>query len=269
MSRISSRSKLFLSTAVLISFAIPAFGSDVAAGLKYYNQGKFEAASKAFQRALTTNKEDPRLHYCLANSLMRLKKVNEALREYHLCIHYGTGTIIAEEAEMAINAYEQHAKPFDREKAAAERKEAESRREEEHRQQAAELIRKQANERTSLRQAEVEGNRNSILGRATENAKKIRDDAEEAANGLPYTWRRRYWARQTRDEIRKQAQEDANNLLNKARQQAEAYDRDALERQTRMSQAESNLNDQMLRQSGSGKHRLVPEGTNLYIRNYR
>ena len=269
MPTISNLSKLILSTALLISLAAPAFGSDVAAGLKYYNQGNFEAARKAFQRALTTNKEDPRLHYCLANSLMRLKKVTEAMREYHLTIHYGTGTIIAEEAEMAINAYERHAKPFDREKADAERKEAELRREEEHRQRAAALIRSQVNERAGLRQADLEGQRNAILGRATEQAKKIRDDGEDAANGLAYTWRRRNWARQTREDIRKQAQEDANNLLNKARQQAEAYDRDAQERHTRMSEAESNLNDQMLRLSGSGKHHMVPEGTNLYIRNYR
>ncbi len=54
---------------------------------------------------------------------MRLRKVDEALREYHLCIHYGPGTIIAEQSETAIGAYEQHAMPFDREKAEQARRE--------------------------------------------------------------------------------------------------------------------------------------------------
>ncbi len=267
----SHRSKCILSTTLMFAIvaAVPAFGSDVAAGLKHYNQGRFEDARKEFQRALAKNQEDPRLHYCLANSLMRLKKVKEAMREYHLCIHYGTGTIIAEEAETAINTYEQHAQPFDREKAAAEKKEAQLRKEEEQRQQAAELIHRQAREHAGLRQAEIEGQRNVILSRASENAKKVRDEGEEAANNLPYLYRRRYYARQTAADIRRQAQEEANSLLNKAKQQAEGYDRDAKEREARMSESESNLNDQMLRPVGGGKIRLVPEGTSLYIRNYR
>ena len=67
----------------------------------------------------------------------------------------------------------------------------------------------------------------------------------------------------------KQAKEDAESLLKRAQQQAEAYDRDAHERANRMSEAESNLNSQMLQPVGGGKMRLVPTGTNLYIRNYQ
>jgi tetratricopeptide (TPR) repeat protein len=134
--------KAILSTSA--AFAVttaPALASDVSDGLKHYNHGNFEAARKAFQRSLTIHKEDPRLHYCLANTLMRLKKIPEAMREYHLTTHYGSGTIIAEEAETAIKAYERHAKPYDREKSAEAQREEEERRQEAKRQQALELIR--------------------------------------------------------------------------------------------------------------------------------
>lgn len=259
-------SRLILSAALLLSLAIsgPALASDVSAGLKFYNQGKYEEARKSFQRALAANKEDARLHYCLANTLMQQKKVQEALREYHLCVHYGTGTIIAEHSEAAIRAYEQHAVPFDREKAL----EAESRRKEEQRQRAAELIHKQAEEGANLRTSERESQRNSILTRAGENAKKIRDQAEDEANGLSYTWRRRHWARRTADDIRQQGKADSDAYLKKAQQQAENYDRDARDRQARMYEAESNLNSQMMQPINGSKMRLIPEGTNLYIRNY-
>ena len=260
------RSSLILSAALLLSLAVgaPAFASDVSAGLKFYNEGKYEQARKSFQRALATNKDDARLHYCLANTLMRQKKVKDALREYHLCIHYGTGTIIAEHSEAAIRAYEQHAVPFDREKA----QEAELRRKEEQRQRAAELIHKQAEEGITLRTSERESQRNAILSRASENAKKIRDQAEEDAKNVAYTWRRRRWGQQNADDIRQQGKADSDAYLKKAQQQAEDYDRDARDRQARMYEAESNLNSQMTQPIGGGKMRLVPEGTNLYIRNY-
>lgn len=262
--------KAILSTSA--AFAVttaPALASDVSDGLKHYNHGNFEAARKAFQRSLTIHKEDPRLHYCLANTLMRLKKIPEAMREYHLTTHYGSGTIIAEEAETAIKAYERHAKPYDREKSAEAQREEEERRQETKRQQALELMRKQSAERASIRQAEIEGQRNSILSKASENAKKLRDAGEEDANNLSYTYRRRNWARQTAANIRKQAEQDSAELLKRAQAQAENYDREVKERNARMSEAESNLNDQMLRPVRSGNTRLVPEGTNLYIRNYR
>ncbi|MCC7531933.1 MAG: tetratricopeptide repeat protein [Candidatus Melainabacteria bacterium] len=260
-----------ISVSLLFTLTIgPALASDVSDGLKHYNQGNFEAARKAFQKALVTNKEDPRLHYCLANSLMRLRKVEEALREYHLCIHYGPGTIIAEQSEAAIGAYEQHAKPFDREKAAEGKQETELRREEEQRQQAAERIHKQAEMHAGLRTADSTGQRNSIMNSASADAKKIRDQGEEAANNS-LVWRRRYraWSQQNADAIRKQAKEDSDALLKRAQKQAENYDRDARERANRMSETENNLNSQMLHQIGSGRMRLVPTGTNLYIRNYQ
>ena len=263
--------RFFFALSLILSFAFaaPAQASDVREGLLHYNHGDFERARREFQRALKNNSEDPRLHYCLANTLMRLHKVPEALREYHLCMHYGTGTIIAEESEMAINTYERHAQPFDREKLSEQRREAELKKQEEQRQKASALIHRQALEGTSLRTAESEAQRNAILSRASEAAKKIRDEGEEAAKNQPYIYRRRYWARNNADAIRQQAKEDSEALLKKAQQQAESYDRDAKERQNRMSEAESNLNDQMLRPIGGGNMRLVPEGTNLYVRNYR
>jgi len=259
-------SSYILSSVLLLAlaFAGAALASDVSVGLKFYKEGKYEDARKAFQRALTTNKDDARLHYCLANTLMQQKKVQEALREYHLCIHYGSGTIIAEHSEAAIRAYEQHAVPFDREKA----NEAASKRLEEQRQRAAELIHKQAADGANLRSAESEAQRNHILTRASENAKKIRDIAEQDASGLSYTWRRRNWARRNAEEIRQQGKAESDAYLKKATEQAENYDRNAKDRQARMYEAESNLNEQMLRPIAGGKMRLVPEGTNLYIRNY-
>ncbi len=271
MSKRAGRSRFILSASLLIALAIgPALASDVSEGLKHYKQGNFEAARKAFQKALVTNKEDPRLHYCLANTLMRLRKVEEALREYHLCIHYGPGTIIAEQSETALGAYEQHAKPFDREKAAAARREAEQSREEEQRQQASERIHRQAEMHAGLRTADSAGQRNAIMNSASADAKKIRDEGEENANNS-LVWRRRYrvWSQQNADAIRKQAKEDSDALLKRAQQQAENYDRDARERASRMSEAESNLNSQMLQPIGHSRTRLVPTGTNLYIRNYQ
>ncbi len=74
MSEKARPSSFILSICLLFALATePARASDVSDGLKHYNQGNFEAARKAFQKALVTNKEDPRLHYCLANSLMRLR----------------------------------------------------------------------------------------------------------------------------------------------------------------------------------------------------
>lgn len=263
--------KTLLVAAIVLANApgTSSYASAVSDGLKYYNKGNYPAAQKEFQRALSVHKEDPRLHYCLGNTLMRLKKVPEALREYHLVIHYGSGTIIAEEAEMALKAYEQHAKPFDREKAAVAEREEKERKQEAKRQEALELIRKQSAERSAIRQAEIEGQRNSILSRASENAKRIRDAGEQDANGLAFRSRRRYWARQTADSIRKQAEQDSSDLLKRAQAQAESYDREAKERNARMSEAESNLNDQLSRSASGSNSRLVPEGTNLYIRNYR
>ncbi len=137
MNKTISRSRFFLSASLLLLLtAETAIASDVSAGLDFYNKKNYQAARTAFQKALVTNKEDPRLHYCLANTLMRLNKVEEGLREYHLCIHYGPGTIIAEHSETAIGAYEQHAKPFDREKEAEEKRQAQLRKEEDERQQA-------------------------------------------------------------------------------------------------------------------------------------
>lgn len=270
MFKIVRRLSFILSAALLCAFAAePSFASDVSEGLKQYNQGNYETARKAFQKALVTNKEDPRLHYCLANTLMRLRKVDEALREYHLCIHYGPGTIIAEQSETALGAYERHALPFDREKAEQVRRESMLRKEEEERQQASERIHRQAELHTSLRTSDAAGQRNSILNSASADAKRIRDEGEEAAANSSI-WRRRYriWSQQNADAIRKQAKEDSDALLRRAQQQAENYDRDARERASRMSEAESNLNSQM-QHPISGKIRLVPSGTNLYIRNYQ
>lgn len=265
----NSKAILLASITFYITTGTQSYASAVSDGLKYYNNGNFEAAKKEFQRALSVHKDDARLHYCLGNTLMRLKKVPEALREYHLVIHYGSGTIIAEEAETAIKMYEQHAKPFDREKAAEAAQEEEAVKQEAKRLQALELIRKQSAERSSIRQSEIEGQRNNILSRARENAMRIRDAGDQDANGLAYVGRRGYWARQSASNIRKQAQQDSAELLRRAQSQAESYDREAKERSTRMSEAESNLNDQMSRPVGGGNIRLVPEGTNLYIRNYR
>ncbi len=120
-----------------------------------------------------------------------------------------------------------------------------------------------------VRTSDAAGQRDSILNSASADAKRIRDEGEEAANNSS-VWRRRYrvWSQQNADAIRKQAKEDSDALLKRAQQQAENYDRDARERANRMSEAESNLNSQM-QHPISGKIRLVPSGTNLYIRNYQ
>lgn len=275
MQKLESCNRVYLSLSLALLLAVSsqcvANASDVSLGLKYYNQGKYELARNALQQSIKSNKEDPRLHYCLANTFLRLNKIPEAMREYHLVIHYGTGTIIAEEAEGAIKTYEQHARPFDREKALEAQKEAQAKRDEELKQQAAEVIHRQSQTHSGLRTSEVEGQKNIIIQRASENAKRLRDSAEEDAQAAAnsYYRRNRSWARRNADDIRRQAEEDSQALVKRAQQQAENYERDARERQSRMAEAESNLNDQMLRPIGGGKMKLVPEGTNLYIRNYR
>ncbi|MBC7999759.1 MAG: tetratricopeptide repeat protein [Leptolyngbya sp.] len=264
----------FIKTSLLLvilnlSLSQPCSATIVSDGMEHYRKGNYAAAKIEFEKALKTNPEDPRLHYCLANSLLQLGKVPEAMREYHVCIHYGSGTILAEHSQKALDTYEKHATPFDHEIAQQKQRELDAQREAEKRDRAKSLIRDQGDLQSRIRSSESQANSKAILDRAEADAKRIREEANEAADGYKYFIRRRYgrfYDQQAKD-IRKQAEEDSNALLKKAKSQSEGYEKEQSERQARMREAVENLNTQM--ETSSGKVRINPEGTSLYIRNYR
>lgn len=125
---------------------------------------------------------------------------------------------------------------------------------------------------TRIRSTESQATSKAILDRAEADAKRIRDEANELADSYKYVQRRRYPKSvqlEPAREIRKQAEEDSAAVLKRARSQSEGYEKEQSERQARMREAVENLNSQMEAQPGSGKVRINPQGTSLYIRNCR
>lgn len=263
------RASLMVLMSIVLMQSHPCSATIVSDGMVHYKKGNYAAAKLEFEKALKTNPEDPRLHYCLANSLLQLGKVPEAMREYHNCIHYGSGTILAEHSQKALDVYEKHATPFDHEIAQQKQREFEEQREAEQRERTKALVRDQGDLQAKLRASESQANSKAILEKAEADAKRVRDEANEAADSYKYVSRRRFgrYYQQQAKEIRKQAEEDSTALLKKAKSRSEGYEKEQNERQARMREAVENLNSQM--ESGAGKVRINPQGTSLYIRNYR
>jgi Ca-activated chloride channel homolog len=79
MSRPSTRRVARVAVVALVLFGSTAFGiGDMERGNRFYRAGKYEEAVAAYQKALTSGKPTPQLHYNLATALLALGRLNEA-----------------------------------------------------------------------------------------------------------------------------------------------------------------------------------------------
>lgn len=237
---------------LMISGSSEASASSLEQALKFYSAGNFAKAKAIFLKRVEEDPSDPRVHYCLANTLLQLKDIPEALSEYHHCLELGPSKDIYEKCHRVISSIEIPLK----------------RAREEYKMRidvALARIEKQAAHESDRRAEHTEKTSKVLLDRAQIKAKEISETAKQQAED--WIERSNYNLQSYEDaaEMRSAAKAHAETVVTRAIIQSKGHEKALAETQTGLKSTAANLQSHF---RASSRIRLVPEGTNLYIRTY-
>lgn len=105
------RGKVWITIGALFAFVLateaaraanPALNQAIAA----YNQGKYIESLGLFNKAKSTDSDNPLLHYYMASALVKINQKPDAIREYKLTMALDPGGNLGKLAETSLNALE-------------------------------------------------------------------------------------------------------------------------------------------------------------------
>lgn len=237
-------------------------------GLAYYHAGNFKQAFEQFNQLLARDPNDAILHYYAANCLVKLGRIKEAIADYRNCILLGSDSEAANLSRQALALWD---KPFAQAKPIAIATPQTNHGAINNRQPPA-IIDEQAHERARL----IADSASQQLANLTKNYKhwvKVESDR------LTYEIR----SVPKRIEIGGKLVDNPDydsivaNLRLEAERKASAMQADYL-RRTRELTDDSTRRQELIISEGanvksmyardSGFSRMMPHGSNLYVRNY-
>jgi hypothetical protein len=251
--------------------------------MEAYKKHDFVQAKTKFESLVRAKPDDARAHYYLANTLVFLKEMKAAAREYQTAIENAQSDDIRENSLAALRVLQnagvkggdsggraaQSAKTnslggapaynASSSSSAAAASAATSA------PDAQSTLERQAEERKDIFSQQAEAAKKKALETGELQAKQI--SSEHTVD--PYVARRnRFGGRAYADAIKEEGEKQAAEARQRAKMQADGYKRYVEEKNAALDQAANNLSDQLNQDSGPGKVRLKREGTNLNVRNY-
>jgi len=261
-------------------------------GIKEYAAGNFKQAVLLLNRAVGAEPANAMAHYYLANALVHMDEHEEAIVEYRMCLALDPNGAVSDYCKQALTSYHRNlpttaeAKEMRDTVSGASRKNsfADAPAQMAYRAPAAaspadrslNIIRKQVQTEKKKDERLAETDASDALTTAQRQVESIRANAENRIRRLyaePRTLRQQSPFAQmdldaTAQKIRDQAKEEEEMVLRQARAKADRCRQVGELRRTALDQVADDLENQL---SDDGKYsgvRMVPEGTNLYVRSY-
>jgi hypothetical protein len=303
-----------LSTVSLCRLQAFAQPQDYNAGMEAYGRRDFAAARQYFARMVKDAPEDPLGHYYLANTLVFMKDMAGATKEYQTAIESADSDDVKSGCETALQAMKKSgvkgaaaalektaslsalpagpalipqpagtqlpgigstgkgdakgaggtgagATPGTANIGSATPPGADASKPAAVSPENMSLLQKQVEDRKKQVQQENEKQQKATLDLAKMQADRIKAEHNYDA---PYGRRARYYAEQ----YKREGAQQANDVLQRANQQAAAYKKYINEKQAVLDDVANSLDSQMNQTGGSSKIHLKREGTNLNVRNY-
>jgi hypothetical protein len=268
---------------------------DYLTGMQAYNSHDYVTAKKWFARMIQDTPDDSLGHYYMANTMVFLKDTTGAMKEYQTAIDNadsddlrlncesamktlkkagakGAAALLSGSASVSAKA----AAAGSTSAAGSATATAASTSQAATSAAAAaltpataavqpeslSLLQRQAEDRKSNALREQETQQKAILDAAKMQADRIK--ADHTVDPLSYRRGGRYWS----DQLKKEGNDQAAEVMKRANLQAADYKKLADEKKAVLDDVTNNLDDQMNQTVGTSKIHLKKEGTNLNVRNY-
>jgi tetratricopeptide (TPR) repeat protein len=261
-------------------------------GVKEYEAGNYKKAVQLLNRAVGAEPARAMAHYYLANALVHIDEHEEAIVEYRMCLALDPSGAVSDYCKRALKSYHR------KDPTAAEAKELRDTASGASQKAASPpggakvayrapsaaspadrsltLIRKQVQTEKKKDETLAETDAADALTTAQRQVEQIRANAETRIQRLyaaPRTLRQQSPFAQidldaAAQKIREEAKEEEEFVLRQGRQKADRCRQVGEMRRTALDQVADDLENQL---SDDGKYsgvRMVPEGTNLYVRSY-
>jgi tetratricopeptide (TPR) repeat protein len=259
-----------IAVGIATGWALPSFAAAFEDGIQQYGQGHYQEAVLALSRAEAADPRNASVHYYLANTFVYLKRHRDAIGEYRICYALDPAGSTSQFCVAALNGYHQ-ATPdeCERRRICATICSAAPSAPVDH---ALSVIRRQAEIEKKKHESASEATAQDALSTAQKAAKTVQEDAEQQVQRLyaPQPRRLAYTGDlQAREvQIRTQAKEEQEWILRQAQQRADHYRLVADMQKSALDQVADNLEQQLSDDGTRSGIKLIPSGTNLYVRSY-
>ncbi|HEY9713929.1 MAG TPA: hypothetical protein V6C72_10690 [Chroococcales cyanobacterium] len=240
-----------------------------ASGVAEYSRGHYLVAVEKFKLVVQKQPGNQAAHYFYANSLAQTHNYPLALKEYEAGYNINPDSTVAASCLEALANLRDYASDPRSTPAGSAPPEGKSSPDkpfnEDNVLDTTRFMRHQVESEQSTRSDQASEYSKQRMEQAAREAKRIRDDAQRDIDNLPYV-RRGSYRNMMRNQIQQESERQTKERMDKARADAAYFDKEARDRQAALSDVQNSLESQ-LKNPGS-KSKLVPEGTNIYIRNY-
>lgn len=256
---------------------LPAFGAAFDDGVQQYSQGLYQQAAVTLTRAEGCDPRNYMVHYYLANALVYIKHHKEAIEEYRTCYALAPAGSVSEYCKEALNSYQQNL-PDDSEikqirdttySAASSNESSKAPQIE----RSLAIIRRQLALEKQKHESFSEATASEAINSAQNAVKCVRENTEQQVSKL-YAPHPRSSLAYTGDlqareaQIRSQAKEEEDWILRQAQVKADHYRQVGEMQQSALDQVADNLEQQLGDDGTRSGIKLIPSGTNLYVRSY-
>ncbi|MBX9671758.1 MAG: tetratricopeptide repeat protein [Candidatus Obscuribacterales bacterium] len=259
-----------LATALLLCILIgsaPAFAanSSMKEGIAAYKAGDYKTAIGHLGSALSTEFNNPVLHYYLANCYVNLKETESAIREFRIAYALSPDNEVGKFSKDVLGylgapvEVKKEPKP---EKSKARQPKLDLPKSDPIMDQVLEKLRKQTSE---SRAYEIQADE-LISRRENERSQSMLDSTKDDIMRNNYRYTRR--GRAIQMPMPTDSQRMLDSMKNQFDRQQQSRKRGTSQKIQDLQRSAENLEQLLNERHSSGGVRLVPAGTNLYIRNY-
>ncbi len=257
-----SNLSLFTATILSLGYCPGLFAAEtqyLKTGISEYYKGHHAIAKAHLEEAIKKEPKNQKAHYFLAQVLAEKHEYNAAIAEYKKCHAIDPGSECGIKAKEGLEAH--HA--FQQKHAEQTYKAIRKDRIDTSTDHIATQIEKElaSTDDTNKKMAEKK------LKDAEKEVERIQKQAQDDMNSLPRLRRNGYWRSQMRQQIQEQAKQRTQDILSRAKTQAEQLDKDARGRQDSLQNMMEGMHGHLNTPTKQGT-RLRPEGTSIYVRNY-
>lgn len=234
-------------------------------GVAEYGKGHFTVARDYFRKVLKSQPRSQAAHYYLANTLAQLRDYAGALKEYEAGYDVNPDSDIAAsclEAMTNLKDYSSEGKPPT---AAVKTTPAGKAVDEDSVIDATRMIRTQLEKESAATSTTADQYAKLRQEHAKAEAKRIQDEMQRKLDDIPVYRRGGYSRTQMQQSIKDEAAKQTQAEMARAQAEADYYAKAAKDRQATLTDVQASLESQL---KNPGKTQLVPQGTNMYIRNY-
>lgn len=255
-------------------------------GVRDYFAGKFQQAAIKLARASGVEPGNAMVHYYLANALVHLKDDQSAQQEYRICYALEPKGAVGDYCKQALQRYrasvpsakeieEIHGAIFGGKSPALATKKTHG---EAQIDRSVTVIRRQVDWEKSKNKTEADTTADAAMEIAKNEVKRLNErlelDINTFLNNNPITIRNDQdvnfltWREQTLMQMRNRSKDQQEKVMREAKDLKARYGKIGQMRETALDQVADNLERQMSDKSSNSGVRLLPQGTDLYVRRY-